>query len=336
MLEAVRDGSLPAPRVQHYRSRLPLLEQADAAGGVPAGVRLVCPGDEEWPPQLSDLCDVSPLALWVRGGDLRSAGLRSLAVVGARACTPYGEHVAAELAAVVAERGWTVVSGAAYGIDAAAHRGALAVQGRTVAVLACGVDVAYPRGHAALLQRVLDEGGTVVSELAPGERVTRTRFLERNRLIAALTRGTVVVEAAPRSGARSTAGHARGLGRYVMAVPGPVTSAASAGCHEEIRTSNASLVANGEHVLDLVGELGVDTAEPARGAERAHDALAPDALRVLEALPARRSLGVETIVLRAGLSVPTVLAALTELAAAGLARQTNSGWRLDGKAEGTC
>jgi DNA processing protein len=252
-----------------------------------------------------------------------------VAVVGARACTAYGEHVAAELAAVVAERGWTVVSGAAYGIDAAAHRGALAVGGTTVAVLACGVDVAYPRGHAGLLARVVDDGGAVVSELPPGERVTRTRFLERNRVIAALTRGTVVVEAAARSGALSTAGRARDLGRHVMAVPGPVTSAASVGCHEALRTKDASLVAGGAHVLDLVGDLGVDDVGAARGEDRAHDGLQPDALRVLEALPTHRPLGVEKIVVRAGLAVPTVLAALSELSERGLARGGASGWRLE-------
>jgi DNA processing protein len=249
--------------------------------------------------------------------------------VGARAATSYGEHVAGEMAAVIAERGWTVVSGAAYGVDSAAHRGTLAVGGTTVAVLACGVDVAYPRSHSGLLARIADEGA-VVSELAPGCSVTRPRFLERNRVIAALTRGTVVVEAALRSGARTTARRAQELGRFVMVVPGPVTSAASAGCHEILRQypGEAQLVTDGREVLDLVGVVGDDAAPQRRGETRPRDNLDPTALRLLEALPRRRGVAVDRLVRAAGLDVGTVLRCVTVLEDAGLAERHGDGWRL--------
>lgn len=327
VLEAVRDGSLPSRRTPHLRTRLPAAEAAaDLGAWAGRGIRFLCPGDEEWPPGLDDL-PVPPLGLWIRGSPLGSLADRSVALVGSRACTAYGDAVAAELAAVVAERGWTVVSGAAYGIDAAAHRGALAVGGPTVAVLACGVDVAYPRGHDRLLQRIVDTGA-VVSELPPGSHPTKTRFLERNRVIAALSRATVVVEAAVRSGALNTAAHAVELSRHVMAVPGPVTSAASAGCHRLVRDRMAELVASGEQVLDLVGDLGVDAEVEQRGETRPYDQLDPQTMQVLEALPAGRPLPLEAVVLRAGIAVNGVLAALTRLEAAGLAERRPTGWRV--------
>ncbi|MBM9619088.1 DNA-processing protein DprA [Streptomyces zhihengii] len=146
------------------------LDAARAAGG-----RFAVPGDAEWPTQLDDLGDARPIGLWVRGGfDLRRWALRSVALVGARACTPYGAHMATTLAAGLAERGWVVVSGAAFGVDGAAHRGALAAGGATVAVLACGVDTAYPRGHAELIGRIARQG-LLVSELPPGEHPTASR-----------------------------------------------------------------------------------------------------------------------------------------------------------------
>ncbi|KIF67740.1 hypothetical protein HY68_02335, partial [Streptomyces sp. AcH 505] len=187
------------------------------------GGRFVCPGDQEWPSQLDDLGAAAPIGLWVRGGpDLRLWALRSVAVVGARACTPYGAHMAAGLGAGLAERGWVVVSGGAFGVDAAAHRGALAAGGATVAVLACGVDVVYPRGHAELIARIAEQG-LVIGELPPGDHPTRSRFILRNRVIAALTRGTVVVEAQYRSGSLVTARSAQRLGRHTIGVPTPLS-----------------------------------------------------------------------------------------------------------------
>ncbi len=213
------------------------------------------PGDTEWPGQLDDLGDGRPLGLWVRGTpDLRMWALRSVALVGARACTEYGAFMAATLAAGLAEKGWIVVSGGAYGIDGAAHRGALGAGGATVAVLACGVDRPYPRGHAGLIGRIAEQG-LVVGELPPGEHPTPSRFILRNRVIAALTRGTVVVEAAHRSGSLVTARAARRLGRHTIGVPGPATSGLSAGVHELLR-QDAALVTDADEIVELVGDMG--------------------------------------------------------------------------------
>lgn len=313
-------------RLAHYRVRLPAMA-ADAGLAARAGARVVVPGDDEWPTALEDLGDRVPIALWVAGaGHLGDAARRSVSVVGARACTAYGEHVAGELAAGLGDRGWTVVSGGAYGIDAAAHRGALAVDAPTVAVLACGVDVPYPAAHDGLL-RAIRTHGVVVSELPPGSRPTRRRFLDRNRVIAALGRGTVVVEAATRSGAKNTAGQADELSRPVMAVPGPVTSAASVGCHELIRARGAALVTGAADVLDLVGDLVADAQDLRRGETRPHDSLDPVTLRVLEALPLRRRAPADSVGRVAGLDAPTVLRALGLLAATGLADAHEGRWR---------
>ncbi|MDQ1598736.1 MAG: processing protein [Actinomycetota bacterium] len=313
-------------RLGHYRVRLPALA-ADRELATRAGARVVVPGDDEWPAALDDLGERAPIALWVAGeGQLADAARRSVSVVGARACTAYGEHVAGELAAGLGDRGWTVVSGGAYGIDAAAHRGALAVDAPTVAVLACGVDVPYPAAHDGLL-RAIRARGVVVSELPPGSRPTRRRFLDRNRVIAALGRGTVVVEAATRSGAKNTAGQADDLSRPVMAVPGPVTSAASVGCHELIRGRGAALVTDAADVLDLVGDLVTDARDLRRGEARPHDSLDPVTLRVLEALPVRRRASADSVGRVAGLDAPTVLRALGLLAATGLADAHEGRWR---------
>nr|WP_166168980.1 DNA-processing protein DprA [Motilibacter aurantiacus] len=294
-----------------------------------AGARLVVPGDREWPPALHDLRAGRPLALWVRGAagtGLAAAVEHAVAVVGARAATAYGLHVAATLSAQVAARGWTVVSGGAFGIDAAAHRGALSVGGTTVAVLACGVDVAYPRAHEPLLSRVAQDG-VLVSEVPPGTGVTRGRFLERNRLLAALSRGTVVVEAALRSGARSTAERARELCREVMAVPGPVTSPLSAGCHEEVRARQAALVTDGDDVLDIVGQLGVDSRPERRAPPGPLDVLDPEDLRVYDAMPLHGAVPAGQLARASLLPVPDVLGRLGRMAVQGLVEATDRGWR---------
>lgn len=328
VLARVRAGSLSSDRVAHYQARLGGADvELDLELAARVGARLLVPGDQEWPTQVDDLGAARPLLLWVNGRpDLAGLTRRAVAVVGARACTPYGEHVAADIAAGLGDRGWTVVSGGAYGIDAAAHRGAMAVGGSTVAVLACGIDVVYPAAHHDLLARVRS-AGAVVSELPPGSRPMRGRFLHRNRVIAALARGTVVVEAAVRSGARNTAGHADSLSRPVMAVPGQVTSAASAGCHELVRVSGAALVTDAADVVDIVGELGGDASAERRGERRPHDDLDPTTLRVLEALPLRRWAAPDGIGRVAGLDAPTVLRALACLAAARLATSKEGAWR---------
>ncbi len=293
------------------------------------GIRLVIPGDPEWPGQLEVLGDARPWALWVRGNaDLRFACLRSASVVGSRAATGYGCHVASEMAAVLAGNGWAVVSGGAFGVDEWAHRGALAGEGVTVAVLASGVDKPYPPAHHDLFRAIAGQG-VLVSEWPPGRRPTRPGFLVRNRVIAALSRGTVVVEAALRSGALSTARHARDQGRPVMAVPGPVTSGQSAGCHQIMREWGAICVTGAREVMEVLALPG-DVLPPYTGGGPvlARDALDPVATRVLEAVPARSGRGPARIAVIAGVDFGTALSCLGELAAAGFVERTGQGWRV--------
>ncbi|MFJ9178637.1 DNA-processing protein DprA [Streptomyces sp. NPDC102360] len=300
--------------------------ERDLARAAAAGARFVCPGDAEWPGQLDDLGDGRPVGLWVRGGpNLRMWALRSVAVVGARACTDYGVRMGASLGAGLAERGWVVVSGGAYGVDAAAHRGALGATGATVAVLACGIDRIYPRGHAQLIDRVAEQG-LVIGELPPGDHPTPSRFILRNRVIAALTRGTVVVEAAYRSGALGTVRWAQRLGRHAMGVPGPVTSSVSAGVHELLR-KEAVLVTDAAEVVELVGEMG-ELAPERRGPVLPRDLLPPGAARVLAALPARGVCSVAEAGRGAGTSQDETIGRLYELRSLGFVERHGDGWQL--------
>ncbi|WP_217547437.1 DNA-processing protein DprA [Streptomyces sp. GbtcB6] len=300
--------------------------RADLAVAREAGARFVCPGDAEWPSQLDDLGDARPLGLWVRGlPSLRMWALRAVAVVGARACTEYGAHMAAVLAAGLAERGWVVVSGGAYGVDGAAHRGALGAGGATVAVLACGVDRPYPRGHTELINRIAEQG-LVVGELPPGEHPTPSRFVLRNRVIAALTRGTVVVEAAHRSGSLVTARAAQRLGRFTMGVPGPATSGLSAGVHELLR-AEAVLVTDAAEVVELVGDMG-ELAPARRGPVLPRDLLEPAARQVLAALPGNRPASPEEVARGAQTSEDEAVARLYELRALGYVERHGDGWKL--------
>jgi DNA processing protein len=267
------------------------------------GGRLVCPGDAEWPDGLDDLGDRRPLAHWARGPvRLDGAAERSVAMVGSRAATPYGNQVAAELAVELADRRWTTVSGGAYGIDAAAHRGSLAAGGLTLAVLACGVDVSYPSGNRRLFDDIA-ETGLLLSEWPPGASPTRLRFLWRNRVIAALARGTVVVEMGHRSGARRTCSEAARLGRHVMAVPGPVTSAVSAGCHALLRGREAECVTSVRDIVELVGRVGEDLAAEPESPRTVRDRLGNDAKRVLDALDPVEFLAPEELVVESHLPV---------------------------------
>ncbi|EWM16397.1 DNA-processing protein DprA [Kutzneria sp. 744] len=298
--------------------------------------RLVIPEDEEWPAwQLLALANAAardvpgmtePLGLWVRGrARLDELVQEAVAVVGARAATSYGERVAAEIAYDLARQSVTIVSGAAYGIDGSAHRGALRADGRTVAVLACGVDVAYPAGHTDLLARIAATGA-VVSEYPPGTRPARHRFLVRNRLIAALAAGTVVVEAGRRSGSRNTAATTSELGRPLMAVPGPVTSAMSVGCHDLLRTAGASAVCSAEDVLADAGRIGVDATTRSDEPARATDGLDRVMLRVHEELPTRGGVSAEQIAVGSGVPLSRVRALLPELELLGLVQKCESGW----------
>jgi DNA processing protein len=334
----VRRGDCPPEVLKATEARrgYDLVEQ-DFARAAAAGARLVVPEDDEWPawPLLAlDLAArrgvaeaVPPLALWVAGDvALGTAADRAVAVVGARAATPYGETHAAEMSYGLATRGVPVFSGAAYGIDGAAHRGTLAADGVTVAVLGCAVDAGYPAGHVGLLNRIVRNGGAVVSEYPPGTPPARHRFLVRNRLIAALTEGTLVVEAGRRSGARNTASTAGALGKVVMAVPGPISSAMSVGCHDLIRDARATLVSTVDQVLETVGRFGIAEDTSARP-KRPTDRLGPDALRAYEALAVRADRSDAEIATEAGLPLRTVRSLLPALEIDGFAVRGEAGWR---------
>lgn len=306
------------------------------AGAERRGVRFVVPGDEEWPPGMDDLTRAPhlherggvPIGLWCRGRlRLDEAAEQAVAVVGSRTATTYGGDVATDIAGRLAEQGWSVVSGAAHGIDQAAHRGALTARGTTIAVLACGVDRYYPSSHRGLIDYIADVG-VVVSEAAPGCAPTRIRFLARNRLIAALARGTVVVEAAVRSGALNTASWSEGLGRAVMGVPGPVTSEPSAGVHQLIRHRQAALVTCAEEVLEVVAPMGQFTLDQPREAASERDRLSPRQRQVLDSVPVRQPAPAQSIARSAGVAVGVTKEILLVLHRAGLVEHSLGRWRL--------
>jgi DNA processing protein len=334
--EVLSDSAQSTPEARDVASRLGGLDPAgDLERAARQGLRYVIPGDDEWPAQLDDLMRAElldhrggpPLGLWVQGPARLDQLGRAVAVVGARSATTYGADIAASIAGSLVRSGHSVVSGAAFGIDQAAHRGALAVDGANVAVLACGADRSYPSAHHELLQH-LRRTAAVVSEVPPGCAPTRGRFLSRNRLIAALTRGTVVVEAAARSGALNTASWAGRLNRHLMGVPGPVTSAQSQGVHQLIRTGAASLVTAADEVLEIVGEAGTHLATPPRGPSRRRDRLPPRDARVLDAVPLARPAAVDSIAATAGMALLDVQAALRRLTKDGLVELVSQGWRL--------
>jgi len=299
------------------------------------GIRFVIPGDAEWPGQLGALAHAGelqqrggvPLGLWVRGPVRLDALAGSVAVVGSRSASSYGGDVAREMARVLAESGLPVISGAAFGIDQAAHRGALSGGGPTVAVMACGVDRAYPTAHRDLLDH-LAAHGAVVSEAAPGCAPMRIRFLSRNRLIAALTAATVVVEASIRSGALNTANWAARLNRHLLAVPGPVTSAQSQGVHQLIRTGGAMLATSGDDVLEVVGRPGEHLIAEPRAETRARDRLSQRDQMVLDAVPVVRSAKPDSIARTAGVGLKEVAGALLRLQKRGMVERQNDGWVL--------
>lgn len=341
--------------------------EADLLVAERRGIRLVVPESPEWPhfalacleqTGLARLAEfrngkravsesgelVPPLALWVRGtADLATAAVRSAALVGARASTTYGDQVAADLAFGLAGKGLDVVSGGAFGIDAAAHRGALAAGGRSILISAGGLDSPYPPSHARLFDQCA-ETGLLVSESPPGAAPRRRRFLTRNRLIAALSTGTVVVEASARSGAANTARHCIALDRPLMVVPGPITSPMSAGCHDLLRRyeGRAQLVTSLTEVLAVVGsfsDLPLDAAPEAERADRLTamlDALDPLARDVFDSLPARRVIGVEDITTLSGRPVVDVIRSLSVLELAGLVQRSDDGIRVKRDPCGTC
>ncbi|OBA60152.1 DNA protecting protein DprA [Mycobacterium sp. 1100029.7] len=298
------------------------------------GGRLITPDCPEWPfAAFSSFAGVGnraggapPLVLWASGpARLDEVAQRAAALVGTRAATAYGEHVAADLAAGLTERDVAVVSGGAYGIDGAAHRAALGCDGITVAVLAGGIDIPYPAGHSALLHRV-GQHGLLFTEYPPGVRPARYRFLTRNRLVAAVSGAAVVVEAGLRSGAANTAAWARALGRVVGAVPGPVTSSASAGCHALLR-NGAELITRADDVVELVGRIGELALEEPRPVT-ALDGLGEADRKVFEALPGRGASTVDEIAVASGLLPEQVLGPLAMLELTGLVQRHQGQWRL--------
>jgi DNA processing protein len=335
-LERVMGGVPPAPEMSaasyaaarsRWVPRLSAIAVADSLRVAGArGIRLITRADPEWPEQLEDLGDHAPLCLWVRGDPGVLGRLRpSVALVGARAATAYGDHVAMELSADLAGGGVPIASGGAYGIDGAAHRAALAVGGTTVALLAGGADRAYPAGHTRLIDDIA-RTGAVVSEVPCGSAPTKWRFLQRNRLIAAIADATVVVEAGWRSGSLNTAGHAAALGRQLGAVPGPVTSAASAGTHRLLRDYAATCVTSAADVREMLGLSGAPEA-PAAGPPTDHTT------RVRDALSTRTWRDAADIARRAGLAPADAEAILGLLHLDGSATRTPAGWRLAPTAE---
>ena len=357
---AVRAGDVPVEVAACTEARRTAADPvADLAAAERHGIRLLTPADADWPhfafaalqataqrrvaqwqagvrsrPQRGEL--IPPLALWVRGSaPLATVGLRSVAVVGSRAATAYGEHIASEFSYGLAQRDVVVISGGAYGIDAAAHRGALAAGGSSVLVSAGGLDRPYPSGHRHLYDRTAEQG-LLVSERPPGSAPHRQRFLSRNRLIAALGTATLVVEAAHRSGALNSAGYARDLGRPVLAVPGPVTSAMSAGCHRLIQREEdpARLVTSVPEVLSYCGsaEVEEDAGVATTGgsaAQRAYDSLDLVARSVLDGFPGRgRSVTEAELSRLSGQPISQVIAALPVLQGAGLITAAREGYRL--------
>lgn len=298
------------------------------------GGTLLTPESDWWPPGLRDLQLDEPMCLWIRGEHPVPIPPtdRVVAVVGSRDSTPYGTEVTAGLVTGLVARGYTVISGGAYGIDAQAHRTALKRAAEdhplpTLGVLAGGIDRYYPAGNENLLREVAQRG-LLVSEVPPGSSPTRYRFLRRNRLIAALSSVTVVVEARWRSGALSTAHHAANLGRPVGAVPGPVHSINSAGCHRLLREGSAICVTEADEVAELAGPFIVVAGEDRDGTPAIHDGLTVEDLLLLDALPVRASSTVDKLAVVAGLSVPGVLAGLGRLETDGLAQRTvDGGWR---------
>lgn len=251
-VEHIRAGTAPAPVLAEITRPHPSLDR-DMDAVESGNARLVTPEDDAWP--LGRLHGLSsrglgaPLALWVRGSaSLSELTGTAVTLTGTRAPSQYGSTIAADLAYGLAHAGVTVVSGGAFGVDASAHRGALAGGGPTVVVLPCGVDLDHPSAHACLFAEIVRNGGLLVSEYPLGVVPVRMRFAARCRLLAALTAATVIVEAGLRSGALATARVARQLGRRVYGVPGPITSAASAGVNELLRTGDATAISSVGHI----------------------------------------------------------------------------------------
>lgn len=302
------------------------------------GAWLATPEDPDWPSALRDLGHLAPIGLWGRGdrAGLSAPRSRNLSVVGCRDATAYGVEVTNHLVSSVAGDGYAILSGAAFGIDAAAHRTALAVgtsSPTTIALLACGIDRSYPRAHHGLLEDI-ESAGLILTELNPGASPMRHRFLQRNRLIAALSEVIVVVEARFRSGALNTARHGLELGRTVGVVPGPVFSDQSAGCHRMVSEAPVELITCAEDLRVLLPAIPGGDGASGREAgstsvpETNDPVLSQEQALVRDALPAGRGVAPERLCSVASLPIRTVMASLAHLEMVGLARCEGGLWRI--------
>ncbi|VEI12686.1 DNA-processing protein DprA [Trueperella bialowiezensis] len=329
-LEAVRSGEGLTPDeeqvARRWRHRLdglsPFREKSLAA----LGITVLAPEDELWPEQINDLGAETPLLLWVKGNPEVLSSRPAVAIVGSRAATADGKRIARDFACDISDT-TTVVSGGAFGIDAAAHGGALLAEKPTVIVSAGGADRVYPRAHEALFAAVLDGEGAVVSESPIGAAPQRFRFLARNRIIAALARATLVVEAPVRSGALSTARHAMKIGRDVGAVPGQIDSIQSHGCIDLLR-NGATAIASADHLRELVGPFDV---QPTLAADFFSFGAADDfdlrTARTFDAVPVSHSADAHSIASVAGLTVAETLTALGKLTLGGHVEENRGRWR---------
>ncbi|WP_237692863.1 DNA-processing protein DprA [Rothia nasimurium] len=324
-------------RTQRWKSRRAGISvQQDTALARASGSWLCIPEDPDWPQALNDLAEKTPVGLWGRGDRQLLAQLtteKSYAVVGSRDVSSYGNSATSHLAGELANRGYTVVSGGAFGVDATAHRAALATATSalpTVALMAGGLDRLYPKPNERLLHEII-ERGLLLSEVPLGQNPTRYRFLQRNRLIAALTGASIVIEARWRSGALNTAHHALELGRPLYAVPGPIFSPTSEGCHRLIRDGLAQLVTDARQILDdRTSEIAAEQTS-LFAAPSAHqqllDSLTETQRRVWDVLPLRTPATVEQLSADLALPARTVMIALSQLNRLNLAEQEGMGWR---------
>jgi DNA processing protein len=286
------------------------------------GAWFITAESELWPEALNDLGFHSPRGIWVRGQESAIASLsKSFSVVGSRIATNYGERVTPEILEPLCQRGYSIVSGGAYGIDTMAHRSALGVAGKTVAVMAGGLDRLYPSGNTPLFRQIESEGA-LISEMPAKAEPTKWRFLQRNRLIAALGEGTIVVEANPRSGAVSTANRALELGRPLGAVPGPINSAGSDGCHQLIRDHGAELITCAADALVMIGV--------SQNSADLNEGLGALETRVLDVI-GHSGANLSQIRTEAGLTNSEAEQGLAGLVLAGRIRQDSNVWR---KSEG--
>lgn len=311
------------------------------------GYRLLTAESEEWPkdqftvafgfaatglssrPRTYRDDAVSPHVLWVKGGHVRQLTQQAVSVVGTRALSSYGEEATRMIVSDLVQHQWTVVSGGALGVDAVAHRCAVEARVPTIAVAACGPGVHYPAAHQKLFDSIA-ECGALVTEYPPLMRPARHRFLTRNRLVAALSQGTVVVEAAWRSGALSTLTWAQAFGRVAMAVPGPVTSVASLGCHDKIRRGEAQLVTSGADIRSLLSTLGGLDVEQQYELQFAPDEvqrLSATELKVFDSLSDHRARETDTVAMAAGLPLALTVHTLMSLQQRGLCLREGTTWR---------